>query len=202
MTAEAGYGDVWPEEGKLLTIHPGRQSQAGVLSKRRDDRGEDQSYEDETCRKDNLRDDKVKAVTYLLISLDQPLLLCTWATKSLWLLTAWWNLFINRAWNCFTIRLAPFTCREPFPALLSGALSSADGEKIPRWDTAQKLLHVGEVDINYTDAEVARAKKFRWGCPAWRQFKFFFIFFIFKIHINNTKGGSFVPYWQAATILL
>lgn len=47
--------------------------------------------------------------------------LCTCARKSFWLLMAWWNLFTNRAWNCFRIRVAPFTCLEPFPALLSDA---------------------------------------------------------------------------------
>lgn len=49
-------GDVRPEEGELLTVQPGRQSQAGILSERWDDRGEDQSYEDKTGRKDDLKE--------------------------------------------------------------------------------------------------------------------------------------------------
>lgn len=54
-------------------------------------------------------------------TLPRSLRLRTCATKSFWLLTAWWNLFTSRAWNCFRIRADPFTCREPFPALLSDA---------------------------------------------------------------------------------
>lgn len=53
---EAARGDVRPEEGELLTVHPGRQSQAGILPERRDDRGEDQSYEDKTGGKDDLKE--------------------------------------------------------------------------------------------------------------------------------------------------
>lgn len=53
-TVVAVRGDVGPEEGELLTVHPGRQSQAGILSERWDDRGEDQSDEDKTGRKDDL----------------------------------------------------------------------------------------------------------------------------------------------------
>lgn len=47
--------EVWPEEGELLSVHPGGQSQAGILSKGRDDHGEDQRYQDEAGRKDNLQ---------------------------------------------------------------------------------------------------------------------------------------------------
>lgn len=35
---------VWPEEGELLSVHPGGQSQTGIFSEWRDDRGEDQRY--------------------------------------------------------------------------------------------------------------------------------------------------------------
>lgn len=44
-----------PEEGQLLPIHPGAQCQTGILSKWRDDHGEDESNEDKTGREDDLR---------------------------------------------------------------------------------------------------------------------------------------------------
>lgn len=60
--------DVSPEEGELPTVHPGRQGQAGVLSERRDDRGEDQSYEDKTGGKDDLRDGRKQPVTFIYLN--------------------------------------------------------------------------------------------------------------------------------------
>ena len=50
--------EVWPEEGELLSVHPGRQSQTRILSERRDDHGEDQSDEDKTGRQDDLKSHK------------------------------------------------------------------------------------------------------------------------------------------------
>lgn len=44
-----------PEEGQLLPVHPGAQRQTGILSKWRDDHGEDESNEDKTGREDDLR---------------------------------------------------------------------------------------------------------------------------------------------------
>lgn len=43
-----------PKKGQLLSVHPGAQSQTGILSKRRDDHGEDESNEDKAGREDDL----------------------------------------------------------------------------------------------------------------------------------------------------
>lgn len=48
-----------PDEGQLLSVHPGAQGQAGVLSKGRDDHGEDESDEDKAGREDDLRTTRV-----------------------------------------------------------------------------------------------------------------------------------------------
>lgn len=49
-----------PEEGELLSVHPGAQSETGIFSKRRDNHGEDQCYQDKTGRKDDLESDSHK----------------------------------------------------------------------------------------------------------------------------------------------
>ncbi len=55
------------------------------------------------------------------VNTNSSLRLCTCARKSFLLLVAWWNLFTSSAWNCFRVRVKPFTCLEALPALLSDA---------------------------------------------------------------------------------
>lgn len=100
-------------------------------------------------------------------------LLCfslTCAMKSFWLRTAWWNLFTSSAWNCFRTRLEPFTCRDPFPALLSEApcvsplvwitpLCSAIKEKTPNNSLLQCAGRGGS-----TSAEVKAALAIKTVC--------------------------------------
>lgn len=55
--------NVWqPDEGDLRSVHPGAQRQAGVLSKRWNDGGEDERYEDKAGRQDDLNSPPKKMI--------------------------------------------------------------------------------------------------------------------------------------------
>lgn len=45
---------VQPEEGELLSVHPGAEGERGVFSEGRDDGGEDQRYQHKAGREDHL----------------------------------------------------------------------------------------------------------------------------------------------------